>query len=102
MNIDKRLLGIFKINNKEVFNYIVFGILTTIVNYIIYFYLSEIKDINYLIANIVAWTGAVSFSYITNKFYVFDVKILASVLVVILNYFFGKYFIFTKETTDRK
>ena len=58
--------------NKEIFLYIVFGVLTTIVNFLIYFSFSELLSINYLISNIIAWIVSVTFAYLTNKFYVFN------------------------------
>lgn len=68
MNNIKRIL------NKETISYVIFGILTTIVNLISYYFFSSIININYLISNTISWIISVVFAYITNKFYVFDSK----------------------------
>ena len=126
---------------QEVISYLFFGVLTTVVNYIIYFSLNAIlgEDL-YLVNNVVAWAGAVIFAFVVNKLFVFKkksknsaelikemtsfalarlaslgieeiilfigmsllklngtiVKLAAQVIVVILNYFFSKFFIFRK------
>ena len=126
---------------QEVISYLFFGVLTTVVNYIIYFSLNAVlgEDL-YLFNNVVAWAGAVIFAFVVNKFFVFKkksknsaelikemtsfalarlaslgieeiilfigmsllklngtiVKLAAQVIVVILNYFFSKFFIFRK------
>lgn len=57
---------------KEIIMYLVFGVLTTLVNIIVYFISAEILNINYLVSNGVAWFLSVLFAYITNRKYVFD------------------------------
>lgn len=57
---------------KEIINYLVFGILTTVVNIGTYYILNNCLNINYLISNIVAWILSVLFAYITNRKYVFN------------------------------
>ena len=57
---------------NELINYTVFGILTTIVNILIYFLFTDLLLINYVISNIVAWFGSVLFAYITNRKWVFE------------------------------
>ena len=74
MVLKEKEVGILKGNNKEIINYLVFGVLTTIVNYVSYFSATKIFNINYLLANIIAWFISVVFAYVTNKFYVFDNK----------------------------
>ena len=56
--------------NRETASYLLFGILTTLVNYIVYYGLRHFQ-INYMIANAAAWVVAVLFAYFTNKHYVF-------------------------------
>lgn len=56
---------------KEIILYIVFGGLTTVINYIIYF-LMTVVGTNIYISNIVAWIGAVLFAYLTNRKMVFN------------------------------
>ncbi len=55
---------------QELISYVVFGGLTTLVNLIIYFPLNLF--ISYLIANVIAWVGAVAFAFLTNKVFVFE------------------------------
>ena len=64
--------NIKKLINKETILYVIFGILTTIVNLILYYLFSNIININYLISNAIAWMISVVFAYITNKFFVFN------------------------------
>ena len=66
--------NIKKILNKETISYVIFGVLTTIINLTSYYFFSKIININYLISNIISWIISVIFSYITNKLYVFNSK----------------------------
>lgn len=66
--------NIKKILNKETISYVIFGVLTTIINLTLYYFFSKIININYLISNIISWIISVIFSYITNKLYVFNSK----------------------------
>lgn len=50
--------------------YVVIGVLTTLVNLLIFFVLDHL-DVNYLLANTVAWFGSVVFAFFTNKTIVF-------------------------------
>ena len=59
---------------KETISYLIFGILSTIVNIATYAFFSRIIKINFMISNIIAWFVAVIFAYITNKFFVFESK----------------------------
>ena len=59
---------------REVINYLVFGVLTTLVNFIVYIGLAKVLNVNEILANIEAWILSVIFAYITNKLYVFKSK----------------------------
>lgn len=64
---------------KEIINYLIFGILTTIVNLITYYLLvltilNPNNKLELQIANIVSWIISVTFAYITNRIYVFKSK----------------------------
>ena len=59
---------------KEIILYLIFGVLTTLINIVIFFLFSDIFKINYLFSNVVAWIISVTFAFITNKLYVFEVK----------------------------
>ena len=56
---------------KELLNYIVFGVLTTLINILTYQILSMV-GVTTLIANGIAWILSVLFAYITNRKFVFD------------------------------
>ena len=149
--------GLKKLFSREVMTYLIFGVLTTLVNYAVFALLIwQYGDRATLIANAVAWVAAVAFAYVTNKLFVFESKswaadvlkreipafvgarllsfgleelglwickdllhagrwtlmeiggkviggllvskVVLSILVVILNYFFSKLLIFTKKS----
>lgn len=56
---------------KELLNYIVFGVLTTLINILAYQILSMV-GVSTLTANGIAWILSVLFAYITNRKFVFD------------------------------
>ena len=60
--------------NKEIIMYLVFGILTTVVNIVVYYIFSNLLHMNYLFSNAMAWFLSVLFAYVTNRKYVFDSK----------------------------
>lgn len=63
------------IKYKEVIVYVVFGVLTTVVNFVVFWIFSKILgDDLYLVNNAVAWVISVIFAYVTNKLWVFDSK----------------------------
>ena len=62
------------IKKNEIILYLIFGILTTIVNIISYLFITDILNIHYLISNIIAWFLSVLFAYITNRIWVFKSK----------------------------
>ena len=130
-----------KFVNRESITYTFAGIMTSIVNFIIYYVLCNILEVENLIANTIAWVAAVSFAYIVNAFWVFQsekesifkecmkiikffgarilsflveqmgmflfvdglkcnnliVKAFLMVIVIVLNYFFSKIYIFSKQ-----
>ena len=57
--------------NRETVTYLIFSVLTTAVNYVVYDGLLRLR-VNYLIANVIAWIAAVLFAYFTNKHFVFE------------------------------
>lgn len=59
---------------KEIFNYLLFGGLTTLVNIATYFLVTAVYHGAYkiIIANTIAWIASVLFAYVTNKRYVFN------------------------------
>lgn len=59
---------------KSVFFYLVFGVLTTIINIVSYHLCYEVWGVPNVPSNIIAWVLAVATAYITNKLWVFDSK----------------------------
>lgn len=55
----------------DVMSYLVFGVLTTVVNYLIYLPVYNLLGLSAAISNAIAWVGAVAFAYLTNKPFVF-------------------------------
>lgn len=145
-----------KLLNRETVSYLIFGVLTTVVNYVVFhlMYTVVLGGQGSLYANFIAWVAAVVFAYVVNKLFVFEskswawdvlvreipafvtarvasfgieeaglfisetllrlntltvlrmggfamdgvtaAKLALSVIVVVLNYFFSKWFIFKK------
>ena len=57
----------------EVWRYLVTGVLSTIVSMVSYM-IARWFGINYQVSNVISWICAVTFAYVTNKFYVFHSK----------------------------
>lgn len=131
-----------KINeHKDVIPYIFFGVCTTLVNMIVYWFCAHIINLSVMISTVIGWILSVLFAYITNRKWVFYsnvkgifnilkemtsffscrlltgfldlacmflfvdllhmndmvIKILANVIVIVLNYVASKLLIFKKE-----
>lgn len=135
----KKLIN--KLINRETITYLIFGVLTTAINYAVYHLMYRFTTLEAIVYNIIAWTVAVIFAFITNKLIVFESKsfrpgivirefipfigarifsfvleegflaltvnvmgmhplkskIIISIVVVIVNYIFSKFLIFTKK-----
>lgn len=63
-----------KVFNRETILYLVFGILTTIINVAVCGLLCDLLQWDVLVANIIAWVLSVIFAFITNKIFVFNSK----------------------------
>ena len=58
---------------REEIAYLIFGVLTTAVNYLVYLVLLALwGDAAVLWINGIAWVAAVAFAYVTNKLFVFE------------------------------
>ncbi len=66
-----------KLINKETITYIIFGVLTTVVNYAVYYLFYRFTSIDPIVYNVVAWIAAVVFAFVTNKLFVFESKSFA-------------------------
>lgn len=62
------------IQYKEVLLYLIFGVLTTLVNIVTYALCTKVLGINWQISNVIAWVLSVLFAYVTNRKYVFESK----------------------------
>lgn len=51
--------------------YLIFGVLTTVVNYLVYLPLYNLAGLSAAVSNVIAWAAAVAFAYLTNKPFVF-------------------------------
>ena len=60
---------------KSVIMYLVFGVLTTLVNIVAYYLLDLNRLFNTVINTSIAWVVAVIFAYVTNKKWVFESKV---------------------------
>ena len=60
--------------HRELVSYLFWGVMTTIVNYVVYFLLTEVVQVYYLTANVIAWAVSVLFAYFVNKLFVFQSK----------------------------
>ena len=107
----------FFIRNKKYIIYFFVGVLTTIINYTVYFLLYNIYNYAAVVSNVAAWVVAIVFSFFGNKFFVFtshrcsqkvlasDIlnlngliwKIFSSIFVIIFNYISSDFFVFRNK-----
>ncbi len=59
---------------KEIINYLIFGVLTTVVNYVSYLILAKVCNVDYMVSTVVAQIISILFAYVTNKLFVFQTK----------------------------
>lgn len=59
------------IKYREQLVYLVVGVLTTVINYIIYGVLTGPMHIHYIGSNVIGWMGAVAFAYFANGRWVY-------------------------------
>ena len=62
---------------KEIINYLIFGVLTTVVSLVVYYasvftFLNPDNAVQLQIANILSWIAGVTFAYFTNRKFVFE------------------------------
>ena len=63
-----------KLINKETILYLVFGILTTVINIAVCGLLADILKWDIYLSNTIAWILSVIFAFVTNKIFVFNSK----------------------------
>lgn len=76
-----------KMINKEMVLYLIFGVLTTLINITSFYFLHKISD-NLIITNSIAWIISVLFAFITNKNIVF--KSNGNIIKEILMFFLAR------------
>jgi len=57
---------------RDVLLYLIFGGLTTLVNFLVYFPLYNLQGLSGAFSNVIAWLVAVIFAFLTNKPFVFQ------------------------------
>ncbi len=55
----------------DILSYLFFGVLTTVVNYVVYMPCYNLLNLSATVSNMIAWAVAVAFAYLTNKPFVF-------------------------------
>ena len=68
MNQIKELL----VKYRGLITYLVFGVMTTLVNYIVYLPCYNLLGLSATFSNVIAWAAAVGFAFVTNKPFVFQ------------------------------
>ena len=51
----------------DILAYLFFGVLTTVVNYLVYLPCFNLLNLSAAVSNVIAWAVAVLFAYVTNK-----------------------------------
>ncbi len=69
----KKIIELFK-KYKEIIMYLIFGVATTLVNFVAYTVFIEVLNVEMTVSNAVAWVIAVAFAFVTNKLFVFESK----------------------------
>ena len=67
---------------KGIFWYLVFGVITTVINIVTYHLCYEVWGIPNVPSNVIAWVLSVAVAFITNKLWVFDSKSFAPGVVL--------------------
>lgn len=70
-----------KAGDLTVVMYLVFGVLTTLVDWVAYRVL-RLSGLGYMFSNVVAWGAAVVFAFVTNKFMVFNSKSVDRLIII--------------------
>lgn len=59
---------------RSILIYLIFGVLTTAVNYLVYIPCLKLLGLSASVSNVIAWCVAVLFAFLTNKPFVFESK----------------------------
>ncbi len=74
----KKLYEIIKkyyLKYKEMINYLIFGGLTTVLNFIVYLLFTRCFSLEEVLSSGLAWIISVLFAYVVNKIFVFESKV---------------------------
>ena len=66
----KRIWALIQ-KHYDILAYLLFGVLTTVVNYLVYIPCHNLLHLPASVSNGIAWVAAVAFAYLTNKPFVF-------------------------------
>ena len=66
----EKILSLIR-KHYDVLSYLFFGVLTTVVNYVIYLPCYNLLGLSAAVSNMIAWVVAVAFAFLTNKPFVF-------------------------------
>ncbi len=69
----KTIIGLY-LEYKEMINYLIFGVLSTVVNFVTYYVFARLIGVDEVISSGLSWFFSVLFAYITNKIFVFESK----------------------------
>ncbi|MGN0482357.1 MAG: GtrA family protein [Lachnospiraceae bacterium] len=77
---------------KDVIPYAIFGVLTTLVNIVVYWLMAHLLGTSTMVSTIVAWIAAVLFAYVTNRKWVFHSEASSKEEIVkeVLNFFIAR------------
>lgn len=74
-NLKEKLKELLKkLLTREVILYLIFGVLTTVIDFIVFYCTYNFLHIDEMLATAIAWCAAVIFAYITNRLFVFESK----------------------------
>ena len=68
------LIKKYYLKYKEMVNYLIFGGLTTVLNFIAYMLFTRLIRLDEVLSSGLAWVVAVIFAYVVNKIFVFESK----------------------------
>ena len=72
----EKIKDVYK-HNREIIQYLIFGVLTTLVNFVVYFilrYFFGVEGYRGVVINTIANILAILFAYVTNRLFVFQSK----------------------------
>lgn len=67
----KKILALLQ-RHREILRYVFWGVMTTLVNYAVYFLLRGALQVQLVATNAAAWAVSVLFAYFVNKLFVFE------------------------------